>query len=305
MAKDVRSTTGVLLRGGQPRFRDARCLWDIEDLGCPTLAVTTSRHRPRPARPKGFARFGASMLGALVFVFVVALALTLAAPRAWGQEGEGPGKEELRPGDTAFGQEAGELELAFETLFVDGVEEDEIELRVEVEYGLTSRLQIGCELPYLFVDPREPGEPSEDGFDAALLSLQFGLLGADAPLALSLVAESEIPFVGREGPGSDEVKPAAAILLARVVGSHEIFGGIKRTFTSDHELELEFGGVFVKGRLATEISAGWIRTREGSAWVLSPEFIIEDVGPFDLGIGFPYTFLDGPDEWGFGITLTL
>jgi hypothetical protein len=219
-----------------------------------------------------------------------------------GEEGD---ETELAPGETAYGQEKGELELAFEALYANGVDEDEIELRVALEYGLTSRIQVGLDLPYVFVDPEDEDVPEADGFDAAELAFQFALLGADAPLALAFEIESEIPIAGREGPGSDDVKAAGAFLLAWVHGHAEVFGGVKGTWSSEPtEVELELGGVFVTGRIATEIAATWTDAGHDTEWELKPEVTIEDLGPFDLAIGFPYAFLDGRDEWGVAATLT-
>lgn len=212
---------------------------------------------------------------------------------------------ELAPGGTAFGQEAGDLEIAFATQWIDAGDAEETQTSVALEYGLTGRLQLGFELPHLVVNPRASGEPSRSGLDSAGFSLQVGLLGADAPVALSLVAQADVPVGGRWGRGG-EVVPAGAVLLARVFGSTELFGGVRSTVAHrPAETEVEAGCVFLRGRVATEIAVSWIGTGSESAWELSPEIIIEDVGPFDLGIGAPRTFLDGRDEWGVAVTLTI
>lgn len=236
--------------------------------------------------------------------WLLATALTLAAiSPVRADEGERP--RELVPGDTAFGQEAGEYEIAFETTYQDGVEEDEVELRIGFEYGLTERIQLGVEVPYLFVDPDDEDEESASGLDLAEIALQLALLDAESPAALALAFEAHVPVTGREGPGDDEAKAAAALLVAALIGRNEIFGGIQATWSdAPTELELELGAVFPTGRIATEVALTWTDDGESRQWELRPELVIEDVGPVDVGIAAYRAFLDGPDEWGLALTVT-
>ena len=195
---------------------------------------------------------------------VVALLATAAHPACAQEESR---ESELAPGDTAFGQEKGDLELAFETGYNNGVDADEFELRLGLEYGITNRVQVSFDLPYLFVNPDDPGDPNAHGWDAAQIGLQLGLLGVDEPLALSLGLEADVPLAGREGPGSDDTKVAVAVLLARVWGSRELFGDARATRTDGPtEVALQVGGVFVRGRLAFELATTWTDTGDDTEW---------------------------------------
>lgn len=224
---------------------------------------------------------------------------------AGGLRAEEVERKELISGDTAYGQEAGELEFEFETTYTDGAEEDEYELRLGMEYGITDRIQFEFGVPYLFVDPNDPEEADEEGFDLAEIAFQFALLGPEAPMALSLVTEVGFPVAGREGPGDDEAKFALAILGAYVAGSVEYYGGLKATWSDEPtEHEIEAGVVYAFERSAIDFQVTYLESGGEDEWELTPEFVIEDLGPFDLGIGVPYTIKTGKDEWGAQLTLT-
>ena len=197
--------------------------------------------------------------------------------------------------------------MFFEAGLLRGADEDEWSVTLGVEHGLTERVQVALEVPYIFVEPDDPEEgAAANGFDLATLSLQFGLLPPRSPFAVALALEAGLPVAGRNGPGDDQVTTAVAVLLAWVVDDFELFGGVKSTWCADPTEPWSSSSARSSRSSARPSSCrppGRLET-DDDVWELGPEFIIEDLGPFDLGLGLQRAFQDGPDDWSATVTLT-
>ena len=103
-------------------------------------------------------------------------------------------------------QEKGELQftLATESRHLVGTNAE-----LQVEYGLTDRLQVAIEVPYGFVAHRDEGEIVQ-GWNSFNVGFLYQLIRSDRPFALSAGMAMDLPLSSRGELGYEP-----AILLAR------------------------------------------------------------------------------------------
>ncbi len=106
------------------------------------------------------------------------------------QDGYHPEEIEQLRTKTAYVLDMGELEFDLVVSFLRFDDRDETETILEIEYGLTGRLLIELEIPYLVVDP-SPGS-REHGIGDLELEAKYAI-GEFYALCLALGAEISIP----------------------------------------------------------------------------------------------------------------
>ncbi len=165
-----------------------------------------------------------------------------------------PVVQELFMGESPYPQEPGALQLRAAPGYLRAEDGRETELGMDAEYGLSARLQLGAELPWVRSAPQ--GAPRAAGLGDVSVSVLYTVLRT-ARRIVSLYAEVQFPSGDPArglGEGTTTYHPA---LLA----SQRIGPGV--------ELYLNLGGEFTEGdRAVSYTGAGVARLHRAVAAVL-------------------------------------
>lgn len=134
--------------------------------------------------------------------------------------------------DTAVLLEKGELETTFGVSFEDENSQETVELTVEVDYGVTDWLEVGVQVPYLFLLPKPKEEKEIDGLGDVTLSISLSLL-AEHPFWVS--TSLDVTLDTGDGHGSNDfgagvVQWSPSITMDLAAGNSEWVLGIGGEF---------------------------------------------------------------------------
>lgn len=247
------------------------------------------------------------------YIFLVLLCFLLIAPAALADDHDDDEEDRYRDfdqaivGDTAALQEAGELQITFSASFEDEDELETVELFVEGEYGVTDWLEVGIQVPYLFLMPKPSDEKDIDGISDATLSVSLFLL-AKHPFLVSTSLDVSLPTGNEDksddlGEGIVIWEPSLAVDLA--LGNAELvldvggeFGENISKFVSETTLAYAFGEIVPSIGVEASLDGG---TKDVS---LVPGIgfpIGEDV---ELAIEVPIGLTNVSSNWKVGVEVT-
>lgn len=246
-------------------------------------------------------RFSTSALRLLTMVCFLALTSPVLAAAPDEEEEEEDERAAPSVRDSALPREKGEWQISLSSVYENDDDEQTVELILGIEYGLTERLELSCEQPYLFVVP-EGNEQDVNGFGDFTLGGKFlWLTMGRAALSTSL----DVTFPTGDHNKSEELSDnrfefEPMLLLDVGLDPIEFFVGAGGEFNEDHSS-------FVYEVTATyEIVEDWELTLgvEGNVSdqhdevILIPEFafpIWEDV---EGAIEFPVGLTKASPDWG-------
>lgn len=243
---------------------------------------------------------------AYISLFAAALPLTTVQAQERDEHEDGAaGTETLFLMDTAFVQERGRFQASLQGSFLTSPAERSGQTGVEIEYGITDRLQAALELPLAWNDSEE-----EEGNASGLGDIEAGLLWrvteAGAPITFSLGAEVAFPTGDEDqelGEGEFVFGPAASVAarLGRVV-LHGSAG-----FEISDEDESPFFGLAAElpvddFSLITELT--WEGDRDAEVY-LTPGVSWRFAEDWAAGVGTPIGLTDDSREWGLAAFITL
>ena len=138
-------------------------------------------------------------------------------------------------GGTAVLVDQGELQFTIGASFEEEDDQETVELFAEIEYGVTDWLEVGIQVPYLFVDAKTSDENDVDGLSDITLSFSLAML-VEYPFLVSFTLDTNVTN-GNE-KRSDQLGETTMIWEPSI--AVEVALG-------DAELVLEVGGEFAEG----------------------------------------------------------
>jgi hypothetical protein len=224
-------------------------------------------------------------VGTLALLTLVACALT-----ALGQENnfvQGD-RDALMPeyiqeffmSDAVRSQEKGELQV---TLASDSRRRMGSNAELELEYGLTNRLQISAELPYGITPGNEEGEDLP-GWSSIRIGTLYQIIRSDRPFALSVGIMAEVPV----RPG-DELGIQPTILVAKSFRRLQIHASALADITEGRpELEYNLASVYpVKRRWFPTLEFNGRRAGAMNSFYVTPGLYRHLRHRVEIGIGSP------------------
>lgn len=197
--------------------------------------------------------------------------------------------EELPLGDHPVPQEAGEWQVGVSALYLSGSEDRTTDLALEIEYGLTDRLQIETEIPYEW-----QGEEAE-GFPGVELGLQGAILETDRLIA-SLALQAELT--------GEEPAWEAAWLVGLNLDPVTLFLGLGYEFGEEEEVMVDVALACpcpvgtaileVSGELGEEEDEVYLTPGLARKWAENGEWLV----------GIPVGLTNDSADWGVVARLT-
>jgi hypothetical protein len=148
--------------------------------------------------------------------------------------------EEFFLADAVRSEERGEYQVTFsgQSFRGNGSSLDGKAAGLELEYGITSRLQLGLELPYGVQSSATSELPV--AWSTVSPSVQYQFIRSSRPFALSAALAADLPVNGR---GEAAVEPE--LLVAKAFGALQIHANVTPEFSAD-EKSLEYNVAAVR-----------------------------------------------------------
>jgi len=140
--------------------------------------------------------------------------------------------------ETVFSQDRNEIQFTLKPIFTKG-EQRQLYVPLSVEYGLTDRLQIEVEVPYLISSLTE--RQRNRGMGNAEVGLMYNILKSYRPFSLSVGINKTLKTAGKHiREYDDEAGWEAYTVVARQLGSGQIHGNL-RTEIADRQIKFNYG----------------------------------------------------------------
>ena len=210
-------------------------------------------------------------------------------------------------GDTAVLLEEGEFEIMLSASFEEEDDLETVELIVEMEYGLTDWLELGIEVPYLFLMPTPDDEHDVDGLSDVTLSVSVPLPAeppflAAASLAVGLPTGND---KRSEDLGDGYVLWEPSVMVDVALGAAELVFDIGGEFADDVKVfNCDVTLAYPVGEVVPSIGVECSIDRSEEEVLLVPGIgfpIAEDV---ELGIEAPIGLTTDSPNWGIVVELT-
>ena len=202
-------------------------------------------------------------------------------------------------GEKIYIQDQGELYAIVEAAFEKSNHEHEFELAAELSFGVTERMQLVAELPFVFIDPEEGSK--HEGLGDITLGIQYNFK-QEPDFAFGVRSGFVIPS-GNEnkdlGDGHFVWEPN--LLGALRVGQGEIYaavGGEIRTGNSDPDaFTYTISGAYPWRRLTGVLDLGGSVSRDEHDLYLAPGafFVVSDL--LQIGVGVPIGLTRDSDDF--------
>jgi hypothetical protein len=161
---------------------------------------------------------------------------------------------------------------------------------VEVEYGITDRLQLEGEIPWQRVHAR--GEPAVTGWGEPELGLLYAIARGPRRL-LSAGVDVELP--DDEGEGADRSAGVTPYLIAgRRIGRGEVQAAFAYDLRRTHDLAYDVAGVGARGHWRGTLEMNGRREEGGSSLRLTPGVMWKGLRAYEVGIALPLGLRDAP-----------
>jgi len=197
--------------------------------------------------------------------------------------------------ETVFPQEKNEIQLTLKPSFTK-YEQRQLYIPLAVEYGLTDRLQIEVEVPYLISSVTE--RQRIRGMGNVEVGLMYNILKSYRPFSLSVGMNKTLQTAGKYIRAyQDEPSWEAYTVVARQLGSWQMHGNF-RTELVDGQFTFNYGmaSVFNFGRCnATfEVTAN---KEEERIFYFTPGLIWKQPNGLEFGMALSKSFNKYSDNW--------
>jgi len=146
--------------------------------------------------------------------------------------------QEFFTGETVFSQDRNEIQFTLKPSFTKS-EQSQLCIPFSVEYGITDRLQIEVEVPYLISSLTE--RQRIKGMGNAEVGLMYNILKSYRPFSLSVGINKNLKTAGKDiGAYDEEASWEAYTVVARQLGSGQIHGNL-RTELADGQINFNYG----------------------------------------------------------------
>ena len=203
---------------------------------------------------------------------------------------------ELFVGEKIYLQDKGEFVLVLSPSFSKGSSGNETELSAEVKYGLTSRLQISAEFPYVFTDPKD--DKQHDGIGDMSCAVNYNFLQKDE-FALGARLELVIPTGNeRRDLGGGELVLAPSLLASVRVGKGEIYAGIGGEFGEHGDaFTYSIAGAYPWERFVGVLELTGVTGDHEDTLYVAPGVYWHINEKIDLGVGVPIGLTHDSDDY--------
>lgn len=198
--------------------------------------------------------------------------------------------EELFLSENAYTQEAGETQLSLGADFADTDDLQRTGLSLELEYGLSDRVQVSLGVPYTL---HEDGAPDGE-FGELEAGVGVRLWGTDRQI-VSFALEVGFP-TGSEEPGEeDDVEWEPGLFYGAALGGIELHAGVGAELESG-ESELNYHAAMVMpGRMLSTVVESTISDDET---YLLAGVVVDFSAEGQLNLGVPVGLGRSSGDWG-------
>jgi len=204
--------------------------------------------------------------------------------------------QEFFIGETVFPQEKHEIQFTLKPIFARRVEERQLYIPFEVEYGLSDRLQASLEVPYLFSFPSD--RRTKRGMGDAELSLMYSILKNSRTFSLSAGASLPFHTAGDEFKEDDEVIFECFALIGHQMDNVQVHGNFVTEFTrGDIVFNYGVSSVFNFGRFNATLEIGGTKEDE-RIFNVSPGLIWNHFEGFEFGMAIHKSLTPSTRDWG-------
>lgn len=197
---------------------------------------------------------------------------------------------------SVFPQGRHELQLSFVNDLNKSADNYSNEFSTSLAYGISDRLQIGFELPY--VSDRQNTEGSSDQFGNIEIELFYAFLKKHVPFALSGGVFVGLPNrIKNRTSNKENTKVGAFIVLSKRIGESRIHSDIGLAVSNETEIFYNIALVYPMWNWRGTIELNEIFADENSLQLMPGIFRVLPA-EFEFGIGFPVFLSDSDVDYG-------
>ena len=187
--------------------------------------------------------------------------------------------------ESVFPQDRHELQVTVGAVYRAGNGSRVWRLPAVVEFGLSDRLQVAAELPYVSLSP--VGAARARGLGNAIVSLAYGVLLNAASTAVTVGLEVELP--GRRADSlltEGRVAWQPGVVVARQIGKAQVHVGAALELSRPRSLSADVALVFPVRDLRLTTELNWLGDSDPILF-FTPGLIWEAPSGLEVGAGIP------------------
>ncbi len=204
---------------------------------------------------------------------------------------------ELFVGEKLYIQDKGEWVLIATPSFSHASDEKETEVSGELKYGLTERLQLSGEIPWVLMNPDNGNQ--EDGIGDISVAVNYNFIQEDK-WALGVRSEFVFPTGSqRRGIGDGTLAWEPSLLSSIRLGEGEIYAGVGAIINDNDEQGVSYSiaGAYPWRQFVGVLEFSGENIAGSAAAYIVPGFYYRVREHFDVGFGVPIGVTDGADDY--------
>ena len=218
------------------------------------------------------------------------------APATQETKGEDQLINELFVGEKIYMQDKGEFVLVLTPTFSKTRQGSETELSAEMKYGVTDRLQVSAEFPYVVSDLRDGGD--NDGIGDMSVAFNYNFLQMEK-FSLGVRSELLLPTGDRKrGLGGGELVWLPSLLGAARIGKGEVYAGIGAEVGEHHDaFTYTLAGAYPWERFAGVMELTGVAGDNERTLYVAPGAYWHATDKIDVGLGMPIGLTHDSDNY--------